>query len=163
MSTETGGNGREAGAHDDDETYLTIEEFGRRSGMSASTVRRRIEAGRIAVYQPGGRGTRLAIPPAELRARPRCPQGRDDGAANRTGRPDHNTVRQPSPGSADASPPGSAAARPAGSRPEAGDPLQAHACTPQPPNRLPGPPPKWRRAALGRSVAHAPGVAPRTP
>lgn len=42
-------------------TYLSIEEFSECTGLSPSTIRRRIADGKIPIWQPGGTGTRLLI------------------------------------------------------------------------------------------------------
>lgn len=42
--------------------WLSIAEFVALSGLSQSTVRRRIDDGSIASAQPGGKGTKLLIP-----------------------------------------------------------------------------------------------------
>ncbi|HEY2587754.1 MAG TPA: hypothetical protein VGI81_18555, partial [Tepidisphaeraceae bacterium] len=45
-----------------------------------------------------------------------------------------------------------------GDRPDAADPRRAHAPSPQPPTRLPGPRPKWQQARLKQQMAGATGV-----
>lgn len=42
--------------------FIDISEFSRRSGLSMSTIRRRIKDGSIPSWQPGGPGTRTMIP-----------------------------------------------------------------------------------------------------
>jgi excisionase family DNA binding protein len=49
--------------------YLSVEEFVAATGLSESTVRRRIKDGSLPVCQPGGRKSRLLIPRDAL-ARP---------------------------------------------------------------------------------------------
>lgn len=44
------------------QTYLTIAQFCEQSGLSASTVRRRIQDGSLPVIQFGGKGKKLLIP-----------------------------------------------------------------------------------------------------
>ncbi|QDT63562.1 helix-turn-helix domain-containing protein [Calycomorphotria hydatis] len=44
------------------ESYLSIKKFARLSGLSESTVRRRINDGTLPYSQPGGHGTAIRIP-----------------------------------------------------------------------------------------------------
>lgn len=45
-----------------DEQFLSIDEFARRTSLSESTIRRRVRDGSIPSWQPGGPGTRVLIP-----------------------------------------------------------------------------------------------------
>ena len=45
-----------------EESYLSIKKFARLSGLSESTVRRRINDGTLPSSQPGGHGTAIRIP-----------------------------------------------------------------------------------------------------
>jgi excisionase family DNA binding protein len=42
--------------------YLTYEELSARTGISVSTLRRRVKDGKLPYFQPGGRRTRLVFP-----------------------------------------------------------------------------------------------------
>lgn len=48
--------------HNENGLYLTIQEFSQKVSLSEKTVRRRIDAGQIPHWQPGGPGTRILIP-----------------------------------------------------------------------------------------------------
>jgi excisionase family DNA binding protein len=48
--------------------YLTIQQFSQKTSLSDKTVRRRIDAGQIPYWQPGGPGTRILIPVSCLSA-----------------------------------------------------------------------------------------------
>lgn len=50
----------------DSETYLTLQEFSERTGLSLATVRRRIKDGSLPVWQPGGHRTAIRIPESVL-------------------------------------------------------------------------------------------------
>ena len=50
----------------DEKQYLTIDELSMRSGLSVSTLRRRVREGNIEALQPGGPGTRLLFRPDVL-------------------------------------------------------------------------------------------------
>lgn len=43
-------------------SFLTVQAFARRTGLSVKSVWRRIRDGSVPVYQPGGRGTSVRIP-----------------------------------------------------------------------------------------------------
>lgn len=43
-------------------SYISIQEFSRLSSLSDKTIRRRVKAGDIPAWQPGGPGTRILIP-----------------------------------------------------------------------------------------------------
>ena len=45
---------------------LSPQEFSEIIGWGIATVRRRIDAGELPIYQPGGKGTRVGIPRSEL-------------------------------------------------------------------------------------------------
>jgi len=45
-----------------DRAYLTKQELVARSGLSAATVQRYKDSGRIPFYQPGGKGGRILFP-----------------------------------------------------------------------------------------------------
>ncbi|WP_339745343.1 hypothetical protein [uncultured Rubinisphaera sp.] len=47
-------------------SFFSINEFVAKTGMSLSTVHRRIRGGDIQTYQPGGPKTRILIPAEEL-------------------------------------------------------------------------------------------------
>ena len=51
--------------------YLSVEEFGAVTGLSVSTVRRRIRDGSLPVFQPGGKKSRILIPGGVLTDRSR--------------------------------------------------------------------------------------------
>jgi len=46
--------------------YLTLKEYSLKVSLSEKTIRRRIEAGQIPSWQPGGPGTRILIPASSL-------------------------------------------------------------------------------------------------
>ncbi|HEX6986540.1 MAG TPA: hypothetical protein VF170_14250, partial [Planctomycetaceae bacterium] len=59
-------------------THVSVAEFVRRTGLSESTVRRRLADGRIPKYQPSGKGGVIAIPLAaalSAAAPPAAPSG----------------------------------------------------------------------------------------
>lgn len=47
--------------------YLTLAEAAKRMSLSVSTLRRRIDEGKIKAIQIGGKGTRLLIPVESIR------------------------------------------------------------------------------------------------
>jgi len=49
-----------------DHSYLTIEQFCKRTTLSESTIRRRIKEGSLKIWQPGGKGTRVLIAASQL-------------------------------------------------------------------------------------------------
>lgn len=154
MSTETDRvaqlSNAQGGCAPSEESYLTINEFAARSGRSASTVRRLIDAELIPIYQPAGKRSRIAIPASALRPTPR-----QRGGVAPTGRQDQPPILQPaSTGNALMD----AAAGPATVQRAVGGPSQAHAYSPQPPTRLPGPKPKWQQALLRHGAGDATGV-----
>jgi excisionase family DNA binding protein len=63
--------------------FLSPEQFSEAVGCGIATVRRLIDAGKIQVYQPGGKGTRVAIPRTELESLKR----RGDGEQRREALP----------------------------------------------------------------------------
>lgn len=48
--------------------FLSPEEFAAYTGLGLATVRRRIKAGHLPTYQPGGKGSRVLIPADALAA-----------------------------------------------------------------------------------------------
>jgi excisionase family DNA binding protein len=48
--------------HGKEQTYLSVEEFARRSGFGESTIWRYLRKGKLPKYQPGGARCRVAIP-----------------------------------------------------------------------------------------------------
>jgi excisionase family DNA binding protein len=55
--------------------YLSIRELAAHTGVSVSTLRRLLKAGRIAAVQPGGPRTRLLFRPDALDQNPTQPPG----------------------------------------------------------------------------------------
>lgn len=53
--------------------YLTVQQFADLSGLSLSTIRRRIRDGSITHAQPGGKRRRILIPVGALEHRQHCP------------------------------------------------------------------------------------------
>lgn len=50
--------------------YLSPNEFASATGLSISTIFRRLKAGQIQLYQPGGKRTRILIPIAAVESEP---------------------------------------------------------------------------------------------
>ena len=53
----------------DGRRYLTIKELSEQSGFSVTQIRRWVAAGKIAYFQPGGKGGKLRFPPDTLERR----------------------------------------------------------------------------------------------
>jgi hypothetical protein len=49
-----------------DHSYLDLKQFSELSGLSPSTVRRRVRDGSLSAFQPGGRGKKLLFAPNAL-------------------------------------------------------------------------------------------------
>lgn len=88
-------NGGDAARRD----FLSVQEFVRSSGLSASTVRRRVRDGSLPNCQPGGSGCRVLIPADALdrlanQEEAECPRPQEQTPMNRD---DNQTPRRPEP------------------------------------------------------------------
>lgn len=87
-----------------DETtpYLTIDELSRRSGLSASTLHRLKNAGKIPFFQPAGKRGRLLFPADAIEQSARSVPPRDEqpavaDARKRLSGPQPKWLQPPSP------------------------------------------------------------------
>lgn len=80
---------------DSQSEYLNIEEFCQLVPLSESTVRRRIRAGDIPSWQPGGTGTRILIPVSCLESFEKLPAAKP--ALEQASQPSPKPIAGPRP------------------------------------------------------------------
>lgn len=83
-------------AHEILRSYLTLREFSVTTGLSESTLRRRVRDGSLPFVQPGGPGTRILFRADALERKPEAGAALDQPEFNRsTARSIHPASSQP--------------------------------------------------------------------